>query len=356
MNRKLKVLFGSVVLIPLVLVIIFFIFYGYWNSASPQKTCMSCHEINQAATLWSHSAHRDVKCKECHGTALSNGIHSLKEKYNMVTDHLKKNNTDEIAMSEVQIRETMERCKVCHQNEYAQWNSSGHSAKYADIFLNKKHNTTERLNFDCLRCHGMYYNGTIENLVTPIDKIGPWALNDSSLALQPTIPCMACHQIHSRGFPEKTPDYSNPSVIKENRFELNKIAGFYNRPDKQFFSADILPKPKIFKGKQPVGVSDDSRQLVCVQCHAPNSWHQSGTGDDRTPSGVHMGLSCVSCHERHSNKTVKSCATCHPAISDCQLPVETMNTSFKNSKSKHNIHFVSCIDCHNGIEAKKLTL
>jgi hypothetical protein len=352
MKRKFKILIGIVLLTPLVFVILFLCFYGYWNSASPQKTCMSCHEINQAATLWANSAHRDIQCKECHGTALSNGIHSLKEKFSMVTEHLKKTNNEEIAMTEAQIRETMERCKHCHQNEYANWNSSGHSAKYANIFLNKKHNTTERLNFDCLRCHGMYFNGTIENLVSPIDKIGSWALKDTALANQPTIPCMACHQIHSKEFPEKSPDYSNPSAIKENRFELSKVAGFYNRPDKHFFLADLLPKPKIFDGKHPITVSDDNRQRVCTQCHAPNSWHQSGSGDDRTPAGVHMGLSCLLCHAQHSNKTTKSCATCHPAVSSCGIPVENMNTTFKDSKSKHNIHFVKCADCHNGIEAK----
>ncbi len=128
--------------------------------------------------------------------------------------------------------------------------------------------------------------------------------------------------------------------------EINQMAGFYNRPDKMFFTSEFLPKPKIWDGKQEVATSDDNRQKVCVQCHAPNAWHQAGTSDDRTPTGVHEGLSCNSCHEQHSNKTGKSCANCHPAISNCNIPVEKMNTTFKDSKSEHNIHFVKCADCH----------
>ncbi len=355
MKRIFKGIYGFIILTPFIIVILFLIFYGYWNSAPPEKTCMSCHEITDAAILWSTSSHRDIKCNECHGTALSNGIHSLTEKLNMVTDHLKNNNTGSIKMTEVQIRETMQRCVLCHQNEYAGWKSGGHSAKYADIFLNKKHNSTERLNSDCLRCHGMYFNGTVANLVSPIDKKGPWALKDSSLVHQPTIPCLACHQIHTKGFPSKTPDYSDPHSIAANHFDMNKMVGFYNRPDKHFISSDLLPKPKIFDGTQPVKVSDDTLQRICVQCHAPNSWHKSGTGDDRTPIGVHMGLSCLSCHELHSNKASNSCTACHPAISHCGIPVEKMNTTFKDSKSSHNIHFVKCTDCHNGFEAKKLS-
>ena len=40
---------------------------------------------------------------------------------------------------------------------------------------------------------------------------------------------------------------------------------------------------------------------------------QVGSGDDRTPMGVHEGLSCISCHDGHNENARASCKTCHPA-------------------------------------------
>ena len=61
-------------------------------------------------------------------------------------------------------------------------------------------------------------------------------------------------------------------------------------------------------------MSQDPRQALCYQCHAPrqpeagtvaavNGWgRQVGSGDDRTPMGVHEGLSCLSCHNGPQSK------------------------------------------------------
>ena len=70
------------------------------------------------------------------------------------------------------------------------------------------------------------------------------------------------------------------------------------------------------------------------------------SGDDRTPVGVHEGISCLGCHQKHSQNTRQSCATCHPRLSNCGLDVAKMDTTFGNPKSAHNIHTVKCIDCH----------
>ncbi len=346
MKTKLRLFLFIISITLLIILVPSGIFYGYWNTASPEKTCMSCHEIRQAATHWQNSAHRNINCKECHGTALSNGFHSIKEKLGMVTTHLSDEIPEQIRLSEAQILETMERCVKCHQNEYSNWKAGGHSAKYSDIFLDKTHNTTERLNFDCLRCHGMFYNGTIDDLVEPIDMKGPWKFKVAEKANHSTIPCMACHQIHSEGSPEQNPDYSNPAEIKVKRDFATPMVGFYNRSDAYFFRADFLPKGKITDKERLLKFSDDPRQRVCIQCHAPNAWHHSGTGDDRTPSGVHEGISCLACHATHSNKTEKSCKQCHPIMSNCGIDVETMNTSYKDPKSAYNIHFVKCENCH----------
>ena len=70
------------------------------------------------------------------------------------------------------------------------------------------------------------------------------------------------------------------------------------------------------------------------------------SGDDRTPMGVHEGLSCLSCHIGHSQNTTASCKTCHPEMSHCGIDVEKMDTTYAKPQSKHNIHWVKCTDCH----------
>ena len=62
--------------------------------------------------------------------------------------------------------------------------------------------------------------------------------------------------------------------------------------------------------------------------------------------GVHEGTSCLACHQHHTQATRASCATCHPRLSNCGLDVEKMDTTFRDVKSPHNIHFVKCADCH----------
>jgi hypothetical protein len=265
----------------------------------------------------------------------------------MIFSHLSsKPESEDIRMSEAQYLATMERCVKCHESEYADWQVSGHSATYAAIFLNEKHNKTEQLNFDCLRCHGMFYEKTINELVEPISIEGPWHLKEQEKAHQPVIPCMACHHIHSPGTPAKAPDYSKPDSIFYLRSLENNSVGFYSRHEKMHFPLTQLPEPIMFNGTDTVKTSDDPVYRLCVQCHAPSVWHQAGQGDDRTPRGVHEGLSCTACHENHSNNQRNSCLKCHPAISNCKLDVLTMNTTYSDPASPHNIHSVSCKDCH----------
>jgi hypothetical protein len=95
-----------------------------------------------------------------------------------------------------------------------------------------------------------------------------------------------------------------------------------------------------------VKISPDTRQALCYQCHAPLAGALVGSGDDRTPVGVHEGLSCLACHLKHGQQTRASCATCHPRLSNCGLDVEKMDTTFASTASGHNIHFVKCADCH----------
>jgi hypothetical protein len=330
----------------LLLFVAFIAFYSRWNAASPAKTCASCHEILHSVDLWTGSAHRNIACKECHGTALSEGIHSLKEKGGMFFHHIGKIKYDNVRISEVQRLEVMQRCKGCHQTEYARWNSGGHAMNYSNVFLNSAHNKAETIHEDCLRCHGMFFDkGTVMDIVEPLDTTGPWKLKNVSLADRPAIPCFACHQVHQPGIPEIRQNLEAPGSLHYSRMQKT-LASFYYRRDSNYFPVLSLASPEINYKSAAVKISQDPDQRLCIQCHSPNAFNMAGTGDDRTPRGVHEGIGCLACHDSHSNSAIASCKNCHPAISNCKLDVEKMNTTYKDRTSKNNIHFVACTDCH----------
>ena len=215
---------------------------------------------------------------------------------------------------------------------------------------------------DCLRCHGMYFRGSIRELVQPPDTQGPWRLLNAQLADQPTMPCETCHGIHREGAPETKP----AERISVAGAAVPVSLAFYDRREEMHFAAANLTLPQVSDGPHVLHVSQDPRQTICYQCHAPrapeaglpaavNAWGmQAGSGDDRTPFGVHEGLSCFSCHNGHQQSARASCKTCHPQMSHCGLDVEKMDTTYFSATSTHNIHWVKCSDCHqHGIPKKK---
>jgi hypothetical protein len=257
---------------------------------------------------------------------------------------------ERVRLDEEGVLEVMQACIRCHRDEYTAWQAGGHSATYADIFLNEKHNSMERPYPDCFRCHGMYYDGTIADLVEPISTTGPWSMKEPEKASQPVIPCLTCHPIHLENEPMTHPgSMDDPFSIFYEREERNSLTGLYLRSDKMHLRADMLRKPDIYKGDEPVLVSDDPLQRICIQCHSPNWEHQAGTEDDRTPVGVHEGLSCRACHRGHSNDPRNACKTCHPAVTSCGKDVMTMNTTYFKSDSPNNIHSMFCTDCHDPV-------
>jgi hypothetical protein len=331
--------------LPLLLIISFIGGYSYWNHAEPEKTCSQCHEIRNSVESFGLSAHRELSCTDCHGTALSNGLHSMKEKANMVFTHFSSQTYHhDIQMNEKQILETSEKCVSCHQSEYKKWLAGGHSSTYEDIFLDSVHNAMEPPYPDCFRCHGMFYDGTIADLMEPLDITGPWRLKDKDKADVATIPCLSCHQTHSENLP-----LSADLIDSLGYMPRNPIASLYIRADKIHLRSDHLLIPNIHKDGKEIKVSPDPVQRLCIQCHSPNYKHMAGTEDDRTPTGVHEGISCRACHETHSNDTRKACDQCHPAITNCNLDVKTMNTTYMDINSPNNIHFVACNDCHENI-------
>lgn len=246
-----------------------------------------------------------------------------------------------------------QRCAKCHHQEYADWSAGPHGASYAKIFLDQDHNRSTLLMDDCLRCHSMHFQGSIRDLVTPVNTRGPWTLVNPQLAQQPAIPCLTCHQMHRHGTPLARPVSKADAANAEQEISRPSLA-LFDRREQDYVAVARLPLPQMYDSERLVKISPDQRQALCYQCHAPSSTAQVESGDDRTPTGVHEGLSCFACHEKHGQKTRASCTTCHPQLSNCGLDVEKMDTTFKSLKSPHNIHTVKCADCHTkGVPQKK---
>lgn len=317
------------------------------------EACARCHEIRPSQQTLTNASHRKLGCSACHGDALTFDLAFHLTNFRRVVTHWRDRVPVQIRIKHRDIPALLKRCQKCHQQEFADWQAGPHSATYRRIFLNTEHNRKRRLTDDCFRCHGMHYEGAIRDLVTPIDATGPWTLRDARMADEPAIPCMSCHEMHREGNPLSAYE---PSVRKPRTGEeiIRPSLALFDRRTKVHLAVSSLPLPAMQEGNRPVTTSPDPRQALCYQCHAPLAFHQVGSGDDRTGIGVHEGISCLACHQKHRQTTRASCSTCHPRLSNCGLDVEKMDTTFRDPASKHNIHFVKCADCHpKGIPPKK---
>ena len=318
----------------------------YYTSQSGQG-CASCHEMTVFVSAMHGSAHRNRACMECHTATLATKLRHIRV-------HLLHAAPETIRLRDVDVLEMVPSCQSCHQREYASWHAGPHSANYQMIFANAKQNSRQHLMEDCLRCHGMHFNGSVRELVQPQNTTGPWRLVRQDLADKPSIPCLACHAVHSEGAPEVRPA-TRISVAND---PLHASLAFFDRRESVNFAVATLAIPVLYDGARLVNVSLDPRAAICYQCHAPRfpeagtpaaaqgSRMQAGSGDDRTPMGVHEGLSFISCHTGHSENARASCKTCHPQMSHCGLDVEKMDTTYASASSSHNIHWVRCTDCH----------
>jgi hypothetical protein len=334
--------------------------YGasYYYSSQHGQGCASCHEMAAYTSAVHSSVHRTSTCLDCHDAGLATKLRHIRV-------HLIGQPPDAIRLRDVDVFAMTAKCRSCHQHEYAAWQAGPHSAGYAQIFTDPIHNAERCLNDDCLRCHGMHFNGAMRDLVQPQDTTGPWHLQHGALSNQPTMPCMACHQLHREGKPQSRPA-SRVSVASPS---VRDSLAFYDRREQMHFAAKLLVLPQLWDGPRAVNISPDQRQALCYQCHAPRQpetatiaasshWGpQVGSGDDRTPIGVHEGISCFACHGGHNESATASCKTCHPQMSHCGIDVEKMDTTFANAKSPHNTHWVRCTDCHqHGIPKPKVTI
>ena len=308
------------------------------QASKPNSTCVTCHEIQPAYDLWSMSTHRKIACGSCHGGSFSaNNVTRLYE-------HVRGKLPEQIHVRSQDIPAMLARCQSCHRQEFADWQAGPHGVNYAKIFTDKEYNRTHPIRDDCLRCHGAHFQGGIREL-TP-------RLQDAAFRAQPAIPCLSCHQVHREGKPLDPPQ----GQLKPPPEVMRPSVALYDRRTMLHVAAADLPLPKMLDGPRAVKMSPDTRQGLCYQCHAPTAQMQVKSGDDRTSIGVHEGISCLGCHQKHGQQARASCATCHPRLSNCGFDVEKMDTTFLNLKSSHNVHFVKCEDCHTkGVPRRRAT-
>ena len=326
---------------------------SWYYGGTEGQGCARCHEIRPLVDAWTHSSHRAVGCRACHGSSFSTDLRMHVKNLQRVWLHARGETPEQIRIRHQDVAPLVERCGACHRQEFADWKTGPHGAPYAAIFTDKKHNAAQQLMDDCLRCHAMHFEGGIGDLVTPLDRTGPWRFVRDEYADLPAVPCLTCHGVHRPG---------EPLAAREARLLVPGPAQEIARPslalyDRRAFEhvrVERLPLPAMMEGDRPVRASPDRRQALCYQCHAPRAGMQVFSGDDRTPVGVHEGLSCLSCHGKHGQDTRASCAACHPRLSNCGLNVETMDTTFKSADSGHDVHRVACADCHpTGVPPRK---
>jgi len=350
--------FRSRFLAPLALaafLILLFPGASLYYSRSGGSSCASCHEIWQPYREWRGSAHRNVPCAECHGDVLTLNAGFHLRNISQLVAHLRGRVPDRVRLKSDEVFRIAERCGRCHRQEQASWRAGPHATTYSEIFLDQGHNRRQRLMDDCLRCHGMHFEGSIGELVTPLDTQGPWRLAQPELADRPVLPCLVCHQMHRDGEPLRGEDEDESDDAGPKQELFRPSLALFDRRQLDYIAVGHLPLPQILTGARPVQISPDRRQALCYQCHAPLAGGQAGSGDDRTPLGVHEGLSCLACHDQHGQTTRASCGNCHPRLSNCGTSVELMDTTFKSKKSKHNVHTVSCIECHTqGVPEKRV--
>ena len=325
------------------------LYYHYTGGSS----CARCHEIWQPYRDWHDSAHRNVACSECHGDVMTLDAGFHLKNLRQLAKHLRGEIPEQVRLKPDDVFKIEQRCAKCHREEYADWAAGPHGVSYSKIFLNVDHNKSTLLIDDCLRCHSMHFQGSIRDLVTPVNRQGPWKLVYPQLANAPAMPCLTCHQMHRHGNPRQRMDLKPDDAVSRQEISRPSLA-LFDRRQQDYVALERLPLPQMKGGDRFVKISPDQRQALCYQCHAPSATGQAGSGDDRTPVGVHEGLSCFACHAKHGQSARASCVTCHPQLSNCGLDVEKMDTTFKSLNSPHNVHTVKCADCHTkGVPQKK---
>lgn len=294
--------------------------FAWFEFMPPTTTCVSCHEIRGAKEGWAHSAHTNVSCKACHGGTASS-VDALCDNVRRAWKHVTKAPREvlrkDMPLSEAQVDRMSAACGKCHREEYANWARSGHSAPISKFLTDEAHNAAWKLADQCLRCHGMFLEGNACDILSRVSAEGRfarvqtaeelprlWYFKNPQQGRRAAVPCLACH----RGHPMRGDD---PAA----KFRAQGSVAFYSRAERLYFEPWQLYLQNVATTRIPnselIKQSADPKRKLCQQCHAANAYARVGSGDDRTPTGVHEGISCVACHGAHCNDPRKSCGACH---------------------------------------------
>jgi hypothetical protein len=228
---------------------------SYYYNSQHGAGCASCHEMAGYVGDVHDSAHRNANCLDCHET-------SMATKLRHITVHLSHRWPETIRMRDTDVVAMTGACEKCHQQEYASWHAGPHSATYREIFTDSAQNSKQRLTEDCLRCHGMHFDGSVRDVVQPVSTTGPWRVVRAGFADQPTMPCLTCHWVHRQGSLAAKPA-ERISVAGE-----QDTLAFFDRRERMHFAVANLAMPQLYDGVAAVKMNPDQRQALCYQCHA----------------------------------------------------------------------------------------
>ena len=226
---------------------------SYYYGGDDGMGCARCHEIRPMVDAWAASSHRGVKCKDCHGSSFSADLRMHVKNLSRVWLHSRGETPEQIHIRHQDVLPLVERCASCHRQERADWESGPHGTPYAALFINPEHNASQQLMDDCLRCHAMHFEGGIRDLVTPLDRKGPWTFVKEEYAGLPAVPCLACHSVHRKG--EPLAPRSDRGLVAGPAQEIARPSlALYDRRALEHVGLDRLPMPAMKDGDRPVKV------------------------------------------------------------------------------------------------------
>ena len=161
--------------------------------------------------------------------------------------------------------------------------------------------------------------------------------------MQPTMPCLACHQMHREG-----PVQSKPAArISVAGAAIGRLSGYLRSPRTDALRHRLLSLPQLSDGARSVKVSPDARQALCYQCHAPRQpetgtvaatnhwgradWIPATTALRWASTKASAALPATSATTRTRLPRAKPAI---PQMSHCGIDVEKMDTTFANAKSR----------------------
>ncbi|HBY62529.1 MAG TPA: hypothetical protein DEH78_22125, partial [Solibacterales bacterium] len=205
--------------------------------------CIRCHEMQENHAAWKVSTHQTVSCTGCHEATTANKLRRL-------SAHVRNDLPEQFRLSQNDVETLVERCRGCHQTQFADWRRGPHGSNFGKIFLDARHNAKRMLMDDCLRCHGMFFEGSVAGLVKPLDTRGPWRMVRPGDEAKPAMPCLTCHAVHREG---KAGGKVRPSLA------------LYDRREQDHVPLDGMAIPAMLENGRPVKMSPDRRQALCYQ-------------------------------------------------------------------------------------------